>query len=110
MMIYTRYGIKVEIRKTSSVERGKELFESEFCSECHTIGGGVEVGPDLIGVTKRRDFEWLKRIILNPEEMELTDSIAKELYKEYEEMGMVVDELTEEEVEAIIRYLESFNK
>jgi len=101
---------KVEIRKTSSVERGKELFESEFCSECHTIGGGVEVGPDLIGVTKRRDFEWLKRIILNPEEMELTDSIAKELYKEYEEMGMVVDELTEEEVEAIIRYLESFNK
>jgi len=100
---------KVEERKTSSIEWGKELFTSKYCSECHTIGGGVEVGPDLIGVTKRRDFEWLKRMILEPEEMEQTDSIAKGLYQEYEEMGMVVEELTEVEVEAIIRYIESFD-
>jgi len=100
---------KVEVRKTSSIEWGKELFTSKYCSECHTIGRGVEVGPDLIGVTKRRDFEWLKRMILEPEEMEQTDSIAKELYQEYEEMGMVVEELTEVEVEAIIRYIESFD-
>jgi cytochrome c2 len=99
----------VEMRKTSSIEWGEELFESKYCSECHTIGEGVEVGPDLIGVTKRRDFEWLKRMILYPEEMEQTDPIAKELYQEYEEMGMVVEELTEEEVEAIIEYIESFD-
>jgi cytochrome c2 len=101
--------LKVEMRETSSIEWGKELFESEYCSECHTIGEGVETGPDLIGITKRRDFEWLKRMILNPEEMEQTDSIAKELYLEYEEMGMTVDELTEEEVQAIIEYIESFD-
>jgi len=101
---------KVEMRKTSSIEWGEELFESKYCSECHTIGEGVEVGHDLIGVTKRRDFEWLKRMILNPEEMELTDSIAKRLYQEYEEMGMTVDdELTEEKVQAIIEYIESFD-
>jgi hypothetical protein len=100
---------KVEIIKTSSIDWGEELFESKYCSECHTIGEGVEAGPDLIGVTKKRDFEWLKRMILNPEEMEQTDSIAKELYQEYEEMGMVVEELTEEEVEAIIEYIESFD-
>jgi cytochrome c2 len=101
---------KVEKENLSVIEWGKELFEIKYCSECHTIGEGVEVGPDLIGVTKRRDFEWLKRMILNPEEMEQTDPIAKELYQEYEEMGMVVEELTEEEVEAIIRYIESFDK
>ncbi|NIW97108.1 MAG: cytochrome c, partial [Phycisphaerae bacterium] len=45
-----------------------------------------------------------------PEEMEKTDPIAMELYKKFEEIGMVVEELTEEEVEAIIKYLESFDK
>ncbi|MFQ5865194.1 MAG: c-type cytochrome [bacterium] len=108
---------KEEPPKEAKVERGgrpleewgKELFEEKYCSECHTIGGGVEVGPDLKGVTKTRDIEWLKKMILNPEEMEQTDPVAKELYQKYEEVGMVTEELTEEEVEAIIKYLESFD-
>ncbi len=101
---------EVKMEKLSLVEWGEKLFEDKYCSECHTIGEGVEAGPDLIGVTARRDIEWLKSMILNPEEMEQTDSIAKKLYQEYEELGMAVEELTEVEVEAIIRYIESFDK
>jgi len=46
-------------------------------------------------------------MILNPEEMEQNDSIAIKLYEEFDELGMVSDDLTDEEVEAIIKYLDS---
>ncbi len=97
-------------RKLSLVEWGKELFESKYCSECHTIGGGVEVGPDLRGVVKIRDREWLKKMIARPEEMEQVDSLAKKLYQEYDEVGMSTEDLTEEEIEAIIEYMGSFDQ
>ena len=101
---------KIERGELSLVEWGKKLFESNYCSECHTIGGGVEVGPDLLSVTERRDIEWLKRMILYPGEMEQTDPLAKKLYQEYGELGMEIEQLTEEEVEAIIKYIETFDK
>jgi cytochrome c2 len=101
---------KVERVKLSLVEWGKELFESKNCSECHTIGGGVEIGPDLKGITEIRDIQWLKRMILDPEDMEQTDTLAKKLYQKYEEVGMPTEDLTQGEIEAIIKYIESFNK
>jgi cytochrome c1 len=42
--------------------------------------------------------------------MERTDPLAKKLYLEYEELGMPTEKMTEEEVEAIIKYIESFDK
>jgi hypothetical protein len=49
-------------------------------------------------------------MILDPEGMEQTDILAKKLYQEYEEVGMPTEELTEEELEAIIKYIVSFDK
>lgn len=94
----------------SLVEWGKGLFEDKGCSECHTVGKGVEVGPDLKGITKMRDGQWLRRMILHPEEMEKVDPLARKLYQEYDEVGMPTEELTEEEVKAILKYIESFDK
>ncbi|MCP3981198.1 MAG: c-type cytochrome [bacterium] len=37
------------------------------CASCHTIGGGRLVGPDLIGVTERKDRAWLARFIVDPQ-------------------------------------------
>jgi len=101
---------KIESVKLSPVDWGKELFENKNCSECHTIGGGVEIGPDLKGITEIRDIQWLRRMILDPEGMEQTDPLAKKLYQEYEEVGMPTEELAQEELEAIIKYIESYNK
>ena len=101
---------KDERGKLSPVEWGKELFVNKNCSECHTIGEGVEIGPDLKGLTKIRDIKWLRKMILDPEKMERTDPLAKKLYLEYEELGMPTEKMTEEEVEAIIKYIESFDK
>jgi len=37
------------------------------CTSCHTIGGGRLVGPDLRGVTERKDRAWLARFIVDPQ-------------------------------------------
>jgi cytochrome c2 len=94
--------------ESSFVEWGETLFNSKNCADCHSIGGDADDAPDLKGVTKIRDLIWLRRMILNPEEMEENDPIAIKLYQEYDELGMVPEELTDEEVEAIIKYLDSF--
>ena len=90
----------------SFIEWGETLFNSKSCVDCHD---GADDAPDLKGVTKNRDLKWLRSMILNPEEMELNDPIAINLYEEFDELGMVTDDLTDEEVEAIIKYLDSLD-
>src|SRR4051794_3073071 len=39
------------------------------CAACHTIGGGTKIGPDLAGVTTRRNRKWLEQFIAEPDRM-----------------------------------------
>jgi hypothetical protein len=50
---------------------------------CHKIGGGKLVGPDLKGVTARRDADWVSRMILRPDLMVKEDEAAKKLLVEH---------------------------
>ena len=45
---------------------GRRLFKERGCQTCHTIGGGVLVGPDLRGVTRRYSYAYLQRWLHNP--------------------------------------------
>ena len=51
-----------------SADAGEAIFQSS-CASCHTVGEGDLVGPDLEGVTARRDSDWLTRWILAPDVM-----------------------------------------
>jgi protein SCO1/2 len=48
-----------------SDQPGQALFQ-KLCAPCHTIGGGVRVGPDLRGVADRRNRTWLADFIMDP--------------------------------------------
>ncbi|MBK7857825.1 MAG: cytochrome c [Archangiaceae bacterium] len=67
----------------AAIAQGKDLFSSKGCVGCHKIGGGKLVGPDLKGVTARRDQEWVSKMILRPDVMVKEDETAKKLLAEH---------------------------
>jgi mono/diheme cytochrome c family protein len=85
-------------------EKGEELFKTKGCIACHTIGGGRLTGPDLAGVTERRNLEWIQKMILNPDEMLEKDPIARELLATYM-VKMTNQNVAPEQAQAIIMYL-----
>jgi mono/diheme cytochrome c family protein len=70
-------------KSPADVSRGQELFGEKGCTACHKVGGGKLVGPDLKGVTARRDETWIKRMILRPDVMVKEDDTAKKLLAEH---------------------------
>ena len=97
------------IKYVVSSEIGGEIFQDN-CSGCHTIGKGNSVGPDLSGVTIRREENWLIRQIKDPDGLvEEKDPIALQLLKEFN-MPMVALGLSDEEIKEIILYLKNFDK
>jgi len=65
------------------IAQGKDLFATKGCVGCHKIGGGKLVGPDLKGVTARRDQDWVVKMILRPDVMVKEDETAKKLLAEH---------------------------
>ena len=90
-----------------AAETGQEIFQNN-CAGCHTIGKGKLVGPDLAGVTSRREESWLKRQIKDPEGLIAEkDPIAMRLLKEAGNVPMPQLELSDAEVASVISYLKS---
>lgn len=84
--------------------QGEILFTQRACASCHTIGRGRLVGPDLLGVTDRREPEWTMSMIVNPDWMLQTDSIARRLFSEYF-TPMVNQNLSHDEATALYHFL-----
>ncbi|MDI6696695.1 MAG: c-type cytochrome [Anaerolineales bacterium] len=100
------YLVQATSLQQSSSE-GQAIF-AQKCQACHTIGGGRLVGPDLQGVTQRRDLSWLKEFISAPDQMLASgDPIATQLLAEYNNVPMPNLALSPAEVEALIAYLEN---
>lgn len=87
-------------------ERGEELFQTRGCVACHTVGQGKRVGPDLRGVTERRDFEWMYHMVTNPDSMLRSDSTARSLLGEYF-TPMADQNVQPEQFRALYEYLRS---
>lgn len=80
---------------------GMETFEAK-CTACHKMGKRF-VGPDLTGITDRREPEWIMNMILDPELMVKENEAAKALLAEYLS-PMANQSLTEDEARAILEY------
>jgi mono/diheme cytochrome c family protein len=86
-------------------KRGQSLFGNRGCAGCHSIGQGKRSGPDLAGVTERRDLGWLHRWLKNPTVMFESDSTAKALLAQYNNTRMPNLRLKDDEVEALLHYI-----
>lgn len=85
---------------------GKEMFAGN-CKACHSIGGGDLVGPDLAGVTERRDRDWARRFINNSQEMvKAGDETAVELFNKYNKIAMPSHKFSDDDLEKLISYME----
>ncbi|MEM5789756.1 MAG: SCO family protein [Syntrophobacteraceae bacterium] len=102
-----------EAPELRSISKGESLFRTR-CAACHTIGdkdevrmGKKPIGPDLLGVTEKRDRTWLIRIIAEPDKLfEEQDPLALALLAEYGNLKMPNMRLNEIETMSLITYLE----
>ncbi|HJV50912.1 MAG TPA: multicopper oxidase domain-containing protein [Noviherbaspirillum sp.] len=85
--------------------QAKQQFESK-CLACHAIEGGrgKKIGPDLAGVTKRRSDDWLRRWLKSPEQMLASDADAKTLLKQFNNLPMPNQNLSDAEISHFIKY------
>jgi mono/diheme cytochrome c family protein len=91
----------------ASASNGQAVFEQK-CQGCHTIGGGKTVGPDLKGVTSRRDREWLIKFITTPDQIIARgDPLAKQLLEEYNGILMPNMGLSDADADDILSYIEA---
>ena len=94
-----------EVPELPQLSEGAFLFQTR-CESCHTLGGGEGLGPDLIGVTARRERSWLARWIREPDKMiEEGDPQALALYAKYRELAMPNLRLEHTEVNALLEFL-----
>jgi protein SCO1/2 len=89
------------------LDQGEYFFQSQ-CSVCHTIGQGDKMGPDLLGVTARRDRAWLTRYIMAPDKMLAEgDPVATALFDKYQYARMPNLRLSPAEVAAVLSYVDA---
>lgn len=66
----------------------KKIF-TQRCMACHTFGKGVKVGPDLKGVTERRQRAWLLKFIRSSQSMiDSGNAIAVGLFQQFKQQRM----------------------
>lgn len=95
-----------ELLQIPTPSRGKELFIAK-CASCHIIGRDF-TGPSLCGFETRGPWgerENVYKWIRNPKEFMLRFEYAQDLGNSYAGMMMSFPELTDEEIDEIINYI-----
>ncbi|MBI2193403.1 MAG: c-type cytochrome [Planctomycetes bacterium] len=99
-------GPAAEHQPLSAFQQQAALFHQK-CARCHTVGRGDRVGPDLRGVTRRRDKEWLVGLILDPETVLESDPVARDLMKQFNGVRMENAGLTRSQAESLLEYIQT---
>ena len=91
-----------------SISRGEQIFRTR-CASCHSITGNElagALGPDLLGVTRKREPQWLLDWLKAPDQMlKKKDPIAMALYKQYNNLAMPNMRLNKEEALSLLDYM-----
>jgi protein SCO1/2 len=88
----------------ANFDRGRYLFQRD-CAACHTVGQGDKIGPDLLGVTSKRDHDWLVRMIQQPDALlKSNDAVAKALLKKYNNVRMPNLWVSDDGIHVLLQY------
>ena len=74
----------------------------------HRVGGGALIGPDLSGVTQRRDDRWLGAWLKNPGAVIAQDPRLESWPHEFGDIIMPNQNLSDDEIKALIAYMKGF--
>ncbi len=92
---------------TLDKHRGQALF-LKACAACHTIGMGDHIGPDLEGLSKRRESGWLSGYLVAPDAYRKRgDPTALALANRFKGISMPNLGLSKRDAEDLISYVES---
>jgi len=92
-----------------TIAQGKNSF-AEKCNSCHNfeVDG---IGPQLAGITSQQSVEWIKNFIRNPKRViDSGDTTAQKLLKQYRTMMPSFEYLPDEEINAVIAFINSQKK
>jgi copper(I)-binding protein/cytochrome oxidase Cu insertion factor (SCO1/SenC/PrrC family) len=91
-----------------SISRGEQIYRTR-CASCHTLTGNElagALGPDLLGVSQRREMQWLLDWLKAPDQMlNKKDPIAMALYKQYNNLAMPNMRLNKDEALTLLDYI-----
>ncbi|MEQ6120151.1 PQQ-dependent sugar dehydrogenase [Reichenbachiella sp. MALMAid0571] len=91
------------------IKQGKELFNT-LCSSCHDFKQ-KGIGPNLSGVTREIEAEWIKEFIKNPaKKIDEKDPRAKALFEQFRVYMQGFPNLKEEELNDLLSYIHTFEK
>ena len=103
-----RGGDYASAPKLRDVPPGERLFRTR-CATCHSITGHEledALGPDLLGVTDRRELNWLVNWLRAPDQMLANnDPIALALYEKYNKLAMPNMRLNQQEAMDLLDYI-----
>lgn len=88
---------------SSMAAQGENAFKQK-CTACHYPNKRL-IGPAMQGIYERRHPAWVLNMLLNPTEMLEKDPIAMALLKEYNNVIMLNQNLSQEEARSIAEYL-----
>ena len=92
-----------------SISRGEQIFRTR-CVSCHSVTGNElagALGPDLLGITRKREPQWLLDWLKAPDQMlKKKDPIAIALYKQYNNLAMPNMRLNKEEALSLLNYID----
>jgi mono/diheme cytochrome c family protein len=93
----------------SQFQKDAALFQAK-CAKCHTVGRGDRVGPDLKGLTERRDKAWIVGFITKTDSYLDNDPEAKKLLAKFNGVRMETTGMNEAQAEGLLRYIEAASK
>ncbi len=97
-----------EIPATAKALPGATLFQTKTCFACHDFGKKL-TGPDLKGLFTRRNEDWVRKWIKEPDTMAKTDPVGQQLLAEYK-IPMPKTPLTDDELNKLIEFLKEASK